>query len=155
MGEVKYDDPCSRVTFEKCKLDFSERIENSEVYALHRDLLKLRKTEPVFSRQNRNFDGAVLGPEDCVVRFFSDDAREDRLLVINLGTQLFLSPAPVPLLAPPEDTAWQTLWSTEDVKYGGNGTTPLDSDLNWIIPAHAAVVLKPAVVDKGDQTCHG
>jgi maltooligosyltrehalose trehalohydrolase len=149
MGQVQYDDPCSRATFEKCKLDFSEREKHAEIYALHRDLLLLRKNEPLFSRQNNQFDGAVLGPEACAVRFFSDDFRDDRLLLINLGPQLVLSPSPVPLLAPPENKKWQTLWSTEDPKYGGNGTPPLDSELNWIIPAHAAVVLKP--VQKGEE----
>jgi maltooligosyltrehalose trehalohydrolase len=142
-GELRFDDPGSRATFEKCKLDFSERQKHAEVYALHRDLLKLRKTDPLFSRQTRQFDGAILGPEACLFRFFSDDFRDDRLLLVNLGPQLFLDPAPVPLLGPPENTEWTILWSSEDPKYGGNGTAQLDSNLNWIIPAHIAVVLKP------------
>jgi maltooligosyltrehalose trehalohydrolase len=141
--ELAFDDPGSRETFEKCKLDFSEREKHAEVYSLHRDLLKLRKTEPVFSRQTRQFDGAILGPETCVFRFFSDDFRNDRLLLVNFGPQLFLDPAPVPLLGPPENAEWSVLWSSEDPKYGGNGTAPLDSNLNWIIPAHVAVVLQP------------
>ncbi len=148
-GEIKYDDPCSRGTFEKCKIDFSERERHAEVYALYRDLLKLRKTEPLFLRQDRHFDGAVLGPEAFVARFFSHDFRDDLLLVVNLGSQLFLSPSPVPLLAPPENSEWQVLWSTEDPKYGGNGTPTLDSELNWIVPAHAAVVLKPVKKPEG------
>lgn len=142
-GQVKYDDPSSRATFEKCKLDFSERETHSQMYALHRDLLHLRKREPLFSRQDRQFDGAVLNSEAFVVRFFSPDSSNDRLLVINLGGQVYFSPCPVPLLAPPLNAEWQILWTTEDPKYGGTGTPPLDSDLNWIIPAHSAVVLKP------------
>jgi maltooligosyltrehalose trehalohydrolase len=142
-GQVQYDDPCSRGTFDKCKLDFSERKKHAQIYALHRDLLKLRASEPLFSRQTREFDGAALGPEAFVARFFSSDFRDDRLLVVNLGAQLFLNPCPVPLLGPPEKSQWQVLWSTEDARYGGNGTAPLDSELNWIFPAHAAVVLKP------------
>jgi maltooligosyltrehalose trehalohydrolase len=142
--ELEFDDPGSRETFEKCKLDFSERQTHAEVYSLHRDLLQLRNSEPVFSRQTRQFEGAVLATEACVFRFFSDDFRDDRLLLLNFGPQIFLDPSPVPLLGPPENTEWSVLWSTEDPKYGGNGTAPLDSDLNWIIPAHLAVVLKPA-----------
>jgi maltooligosyltrehalose trehalohydrolase len=38
---------------------------------------------------------------------------------------------------------WKILWSTEDPRYQGNGTAPLDSEDNWIIPGHAAVVLCP------------
>ena len=143
-GQLKFDDPCSRETFEKCRLDLSEREKHAETYALHRDLLKLRKSEAVFSRQDRQFDGAILGPEAYVVRFFSEGYRDDRLLVANLGEELHLNPAPEPLLGPPENTQWEVQWSTEDPRYGGNGTAPLDSELNWIIPAHAAVVLRPA-----------
>jgi maltooligosyltrehalose trehalohydrolase len=148
-GQVKYDDPSSRATFEKCKLNFSERETHSHIYALHRDLLQLRKHEPLFSRQDRHLDGAVLSTEAFVVRFFSADFNDDRLLVINLGAQLYFSPSPVPLLAPPLNAEWRILWSSEDPKYGGAGTPPLDSDLNWMIPAQSAVVLKPAPKSAG------
>jgi len=142
-GQLAFDEPCSRKTFEECKLDFSERGKHAELYALHRDLLKLRKDDPLFSRQTRQFDGAVLGPEAFVVRFFSETFRDDRLLLVNMGTQLFLTPAAEPLLGPPENAQWETLWSSEDPKYGGSGTAALDSELGWIIPAQAAVVMKP------------
>lgn len=141
--KLVYDDPSARETFDKCKLDFSEREKNRETYALHRDLLKLRKSEPVFSRQDHQFDGEILGSEAFALRFFSEGFQDDRLLVMNLGTELHLSPSPMPLLGPPENSEWIVQWSSEDPKYGGNGTPPLDSDLNWIVPAHAAVVLKP------------
>jgi maltooligosyltrehalose trehalohydrolase len=142
-GQLQFDDPSSQATFEKCKLDFSERAKHAEFYALHRDLLELRKRDPLFSRQTRQFDGAVLGPEAFVLRFFSETFRDDRLLIVNLGTQLFLSPSPEPLLGPPENAAWEIMWSSEDPKYGGNGTPAPDSERNWIIPGHAAVVMKP------------
>jgi maltooligosyltrehalose trehalohydrolase len=150
-GQLKFDDPCSRATFEKCKLDSSEREKHAETYALHRDLLKLRKSEAVFSRQNRQFDGAILEPETFVVRFFSEGYRDDRLLVVKLGVEQQLSPSPEPLLGPPADTEWEVQWSTEDPRYGGNGTAPLDSELNWIIPAHATVVLRPAKKKEGNH----
>jgi len=151
LRQLDYDVPSVPATFNKCKLDFSEREKHREIYALHRDLLKLRKSEPVFNRQNHHLDGEVLGPEAFVVRFFSEGYQDDRLLVVNLGTELRLNPAPMPLLAPPEDREWEVQWSTEDPRYGGNGTPPLDSDLNWIVPAHAAIVLKP-VEKKVEQT---
>jgi maltooligosyltrehalose trehalohydrolase len=143
-GQLTFDDPCSRETFEKCKLDLSEREKHADTYALHRDLLRLRKNEAVFSRQDGRFDGAILGPGAFVVRFFSEGYRDDRLLVVNLGVELHLNPSPEPFLGPPANTEWEVQWSTEDPHYGGNGTAPLDSELNWIIPAHAAVVLRPA-----------
>ena len=90
-------------------------------------------------------DGAVLGPEAFVLRFFSVHGN-DRLLIVNLGRDLHLAPAPEPLLAPPEEKAWQTLWSSEDPRYGGSGTAPLDTEHSWQIPGHAAVVLWPTPV---------
>jgi maltooligosyltrehalose trehalohydrolase len=142
LGGVKYDDPSSRETFEKCKLDFSERQGHAEIYALHKDLIRLRKTEKVFARQDRTFEGTVLGPDAFVLRFFCEDHEDDRLLVMNLGRDLIFNPSPEPLLAPPEQAAWSVLWSSDSVKYGGNGTPALDSYRNWIIPAQCAVVLE-------------
>jgi maltooligosyltrehalose trehalohydrolase len=69
-------------------------------------------------------------------------------LVVNFGTDLHLRPAPEPLLAPPEGRHWVTLWSSENPKYGGCGTAPLDTDQNWRIPGHAAIVLEPEPVDE-------
>jgi maltooligosyltrehalose trehalohydrolase len=58
----------------------------------------------------------------------------------------------MPLLAPPESSKWTILWSSEDPRYGGNGTPPLDSELNWVLPAHSAVVLKPVRKAGGPAT---
>jgi maltooligosyltrehalose trehalohydrolase len=142
-GELEFDDPCAVETFEKCKLDFSERLKNKQIYDLHHDLLRLRSSEPVFSRQDRQFDGAILSPEAFVVRFFTDGFADDKLLVVNLGVELHFSVSPIPLLAPVADTSWTVQWSTEDPRYGGSGTAALDTDLNWTIPGHATVILKP------------
>ena len=136
--------PHDPATFERCKLDLSERERHSQVYALHRDLLRLRREDPVFSLQRRRgLDGAVLGPEAFVLRFFDDEGGAgDRLLAVNLGADLRLDPAPEPLLAPPEGAQWELLWSSESVTYGGCGATPPDADGGWRIPGHAAVAAK-------------
>ena len=72
------------------------------------------------------------------LRFFSTDG--DLLLVLNLGCDLDLSPAPEPLLAPPLRHRWSSLWSSETVRYGGQGTAPLHPDSEWHIPGEAAVL---------------
>jgi maltooligosyltrehalose trehalohydrolase len=77
-----------------------------------------------------------------VARFFADDGL-DRLLLVNFGRDLHLDPAPEPLLAPPENMTWETLWSSEDPCYGGSGTPPLETEDSWRIPGEAAVVLFP------------
>ncbi|HZZ72025.1 MAG TPA: malto-oligosyltrehalose trehalohydrolase [Pirellulales bacterium] len=141
--QARLPDPADRRTFERCKLNFLERETHGEWYALHRDLLRLRRTDPAFKTQrNRGLDGAVLGNNAFVLRFFSTSG-DDRLVVVNLGRDLHLDPAPEPLLAPPEQTAWTILWSSEDFAYGGVGTAPLDSDQNWRLPGESAVVLRP------------
>jgi maltooligosyltrehalose trehalohydrolase len=141
--QERFADPSDPATFERCKLDQSERESHREIYELHCDLLKLRREDPVFRAQKQHgVDGAVLSSQTFLLRFFGDHG-DDRLLLVNLGVDLHLDPAPEPLLAPPADLEWTTLWSSEDPKYGGIGAPPLDSELNWRIPGYAAVVLKP------------
>ena len=136
-----FADPGNPHTFESSKLDFSERERHQEMYQLHKDLIALRRTDPVFANpQPRGVDGAVLSGYGFVLRYFSK-AQGDRLLVVNLGTDLYLNPNPEPLIAPVFGKAWRVIWSSEDPKYGGLGTFPPDSDDNWRIPGNAAVVL--------------
>ena len=137
-------DPGDRETFEKCKLDFAERESHREVYEMHRDLLRLRREDAVFGAQRKGgVDGAVLGTDAFVLRFFGGDG-DDRLLIVNLGADLSLNPAPEPLLAPPEGKLWTLLWSSEDPRYGGSGTPPLETKNNWCIPGRASVAMRPA-----------
>jgi maltooligosyltrehalose trehalohydrolase len=136
-------EPHDPKTFERCKLDFSERRTHAGAYDLHRDLLKLRREDPVIGRpQQRGIDGAVLGASAFVIRYFGDDG-DDRLLLVNFGRDLRLDPAPEPLLAPPEGKGWEVRWSSEDPRYGGSGTVPPETEENWRIPGEAAVILVP------------
>jgi maltooligosyltrehalose trehalohydrolase len=136
-------DPGDAHTFQRSKLDWSDLERNRPIYELHRDLLRLRHQDPVLRLQRpHGVDGAVLSPEAFVLRYFGDG--EDRLLVVNLGVDLNLDPAPDPLLAPMEERGWAVLWSSEHPKYGGCGTPPIETEQNWWIPGRAAIVLKPA-----------
>lgn len=140
-----FDDPSALETFERSKVDHSEVQKHAEMYALHRDLLRLRREDPVISRQGADgMDGAVLSQACFLIRFFSPGYQRDRLLLVNLGTDLELNPAPEPLLAPPHCTQWVKLWSSEDPQYAGCGTAALDTEENWRIPGQAAVLLHPA-----------
>ncbi len=141
---TRLPDPAAPETFERCKLDHTERERHREVYELHRDLLRLRRKDTVFNAQEpRALDGAVLGPEAFVLRYFGVES-DDRLLVVNFGADLNLNPAPEPLLAPPAGKVWRTVWSSEDYAYGGTGTPPLETKNNWYIPGETAVALAPA-----------
>ena len=136
-------DPGDRKTFERSKLDWSEVQKNRTVTQLHRDLLRLRREDPVLRAQETGaVDGAVLSPQAFVLRYFGP-RRDHRLLIVNLGMDLNLDPAPEPLLAPVEGQGWAVAWSSESPAYGGCGTPPIETEQNWWIPGRAAILLKP------------
>ena len=146
-SQCGFIDPSSVSTYEQCKLDFSERERHAGYYQLHKDLIRLRNQDPVFRSQRRSgIDGAVLGAEAFVLRYFGGSG-DDRLLLVNFGLDLHLDPAPEPLLAPPQGSRWAVLWSSEDPRYGGSGIVSPDTDDNWRITGHAAMVLRPVVTD--------
>jgi len=132
--------PDARATFERSRLDHAEAAANADVLLLHHDLLHLRRDDPVIAAPTTVVDGAVLGPEAFVVRFFGATGG-DRLLMVNLGTDLSLVPNPEPLLAPPAQGSWVELWSSEDPRYGGSGTPASDVRGPWILAAHSALFL--------------
>ncbi|MGZ5009789.1 MAG: malto-oligosyltrehalose trehalohydrolase [Methylobacter sp.] len=149
--QARLPDPGDPLTFTHSKLNLNDRNLHKEEYALHRDLLSLRRDDPVFqsSQQSNRIDGAVLSPDALVIRFFGENPGDDRLLVVNLSRDLHLVPAPEPLLAPPKGCVWDTVWSSEDPRYGGLGMPPWPVKGNWYIQGESAVVLNPVNQPKG------
>jgi maltooligosyltrehalose trehalohydrolase len=138
------DDPGDPHTFSRCKLDFSERETHADTYALHRDLLQLRREDEAFRIQRPGgVDGAVLGPAAFALRFFTDDHANDRVLIVNLGADVNRPSIAEPLLAPPSERAWEIRWSSENPKYGGGGTVELWKNGCWRIFGESALVLAP------------
>jgi maltooligosyltrehalose trehalohydrolase len=134
--------PSDPDTYERSKLDLRERETHAAAYALHCDLLRLRREEPALREQRTGqFDGAVLGREAFLLRYFGP-AGNDRLLLVNLGRMEHLSPAPEPLLAAPAGKRWVTLWSSELPRYGGPGAVEPESEAEWRLSAESAVLLK-------------
>ena len=93
-------------------------------------------------------DGAVLGPEAFVLRFFGD-CGDDRLLLVNFGRDLGRRSIPDPLVAPPSERSWRLLWSSEHPAYGGSGTPEIETKERWRIPGHAAIALAAVVNPSG------
>jgi maltooligosyltrehalose trehalohydrolase len=133
------DDP---QTFERCKLKLDEREAHAGQYALHRDLIALRRRDPVFGA-DAEVDGAVLGSDALVLRYFGG-AEGDRLLLVNFGAQLVLTVVNESLFAPPEGAGWRVVWSSEDVVYGGAGTPQVEQSTGWNLPGLSAVALASA-----------
>lgn len=133
--------PGDRAAFERCRLDFGERERHGEWYALHRDLIALRRGDEVIRAAGRGaVDGAVLSSDAFVLRYFGEDLG-DRLLVVNFGCDFRPSIVPEPLLAPPPGAKWVVHWSSEDPAYGGSGTPPFDPSREWVVSARSAQLL--------------
>jgi maltooligosyltrehalose trehalohydrolase len=133
------DDP---EVFARCKLDFSEREKNRQLYDLHIDLLKLRREDSRFRQQTScSIDGAVLGTTSFLLRYFSKED-DDRLLLVNFGERQVLHPASEPLLAPPSNCKWETLWTSESPRYGGSGSAPVATTEQWFLPAESMAALQ-------------
>ncbi len=131
-------DPCDPTTFERSKLDWTERERRRDSLALHRDLLRLRRDDQVIARQARDrVDGAVIGPSAFVLRYAGEDG-DDRLLLVNLGADLDFRPAPEPLLAPPVGRSWSFQWSSDAPTYGGPGVIEPLTETGWRVPGGSA-----------------
>ncbi|HBG07766.1 MAG: malto-oligosyltrehalose trehalohydrolase [Geobacteraceae bacterium GWC2_58_44] len=149
---VTIDKPYNLDTYIRSRLDPGERERNGKCYALYRDLIKLRREDPVFSAAfSCHIEGAVLGGAGLLLRYFLGD--QQRLLLFNLGREMHLAPAPEPMLAPPEGERWEVLWTSERIEYGGSGTPKLETDKFWRLQGHAAVALIP--VPNGDKDDDG
>jgi maltooligosyltrehalose trehalohydrolase len=140
-AQARLLDPGAPETFQRSKLDFTDRERNVGVLAMHRELLKLRREDPVISKQDReSLDGAVFGEHAFVLRWF-DAEHGDRALVVNLGNELELRPAPEPLLAPVGGAQWKLAWSSDDPRYGGSGAVDPCGPAGWLLPTQSASFL--------------
>jgi maltooligosyltrehalose trehalohydrolase len=134
--------PTSRESFERSKLNLAERQTERRFYDLHCDLIRLRREDARFQKQiPGGVDGAVLGEQSFVLRYFGE-AQEQRLLIVNLGPAQSCVPGPEPLLAPPSGLEWQMIWSSDDERYGGPGGVEPVTDLGWALPAEATVAFR-------------
>jgi maltooligosyltrehalose trehalohydrolase len=135
--------PTDIATFEQSKLDLAERERHASAYRFHRDLLAVRRSDPVLAQAGlQRPEGAVLGPGALLLRYINAE-HGDRLVVINLDCDLDLIPAREPLMAPPWDARWRLAWSSEAPEYGGQGTADIDTDNAWTIPGGCALLFTP------------
>ena len=137
------DDPGAIATFERCKIDRDHDVD-SAAFCLHQDLLRLRREEAAFAAQAPGgVDGSVLSASAFALRFSTADHRDDRLLIVNLGSDLVRASIAEPLLAPPVGCDWTLHWSSEDPRYGGAGTPDPFPDEYWRVAGESSIVLAP------------
>ncbi|HTL46454.1 MAG TPA: malto-oligosyltrehalose trehalohydrolase [Verrucomicrobiae bacterium] len=118
-AQKKIPDSSAPETFYRAKLDFSERRKNAPAYRFHKDLLALRKKDPVIARQSWDLlDGAVLN-DQCFVLRYDGGEDGDRLLVVNLGPAFRYDPMPEPLMVSPQGRSWKLVLSSSDPSYTG------------------------------------
>jgi len=135
--------PDNPASFERCRLNWAEREQHAQTLALHQDLLEIRRTDPVIAAAaHRRIDGAVLTPQAFVLRY-DGGGLDDRLLIVNLGSDIDFTPLAQPLLAPPAGRRWAVQWSSDALAYGGLGETELQPEPEWRLRAESAVLLRP------------
>lgn len=140
-------DPGAPESFVGSKLDLTERATHAEILSLHKDLLALRREDPIFRSQRADrIDGAVIGPKAFLLRYFGD-GNDCRMLIVNLGRDLIPSPASEPLTAPRGGDAGKCS-GTASTRYGGCSTQSCEADGPWRIPGHCALVLRPVPEDR-------
>jgi maltooligosyltrehalose trehalohydrolase len=130
--------PSSRAAYEMSRLADDQRSADNGLTRLHRDLLRLRRTDPVLSELGS--DGVLVessAPTASLLLLRYRGASADRLLVVNLADD-HLSPMNDPLLAPPRDAHWSHVWSSEHPQYGGRGVIRFPEEGRWLIPSHSA-----------------
>jgi maltooligosyltrehalose trehalohydrolase len=62
---------------------------------------------------------------------------------VNLGRDLYLEPAPEPLVAPPTEASWIVMWASEDPHYGAGGLPTLPAEGSWHLQGETAILLQP------------
>jgi maltooligosyltrehalose trehalohydrolase len=142
-----FQNPEDPHTFAQSRLDPAEQTRHPEILRLHTDLLALRRSDPVISgRSARSIDGAVLG-DNCFLLRYLTPTENDRLLVVNFGTELDLPHNPEPLAGPPAGHQWQVKWSSESPTYGGTGASAPGRFGAWHVTGECTQLLVPVRAD--------
>ena len=137
-------EPSAKATFEACKLDWSECESNCQFVELHRDLIALRRAcRAITHCAQGQVDGSVMTRSMFLLRYFADEPDDQRLLIVNLGSDAALTTNADPLLAPPAGRQWTLEWSSEDFGYGGSGVRPVDMHSRMTISANCALFFRP------------
>ncbi len=129
-------DPQAETTFLASKLGWSEVETHAGTLALYRELLRLRRADPVLSVNDRNRSNAFAASAQIVVvhRWNGDD---HRVLVANAGQSVAMPCAWLERVEGGPGDTWELLLSTDEARFGGEGREPV------IEPNHRTLTMPP------------
>jgi maltooligosyltrehalose trehalohydrolase len=136
--------PGDPAIFERCHLQDAERAADGPLTLMHRDLMRLRRTDAVLQRVGTpqiRVESSAPTPSLLLIRYMAREGH--RLLVVNLGDD-HVSPMNDPLMAPPPGGSWALLWSSEHPQYAGGGTVPFVEAGRWLVRGESALLLGAA-----------
>lgn len=114
--------PQAPQTFEESKLRLSEREDGAgaEIYRLYRELLALRRSDRVLSKQDRTVMRAFACSSDLLLVHLWD-GREHRLIAANTGVSIDGSPPSLGVPRRLTSLSWAPVLCTDDRRFGGSG----------------------------------
>jgi len=136
-------DPQAESTFRASKLHLQERLLHAGVYELYRELLRLRRDDPVLSQHDRAHTRASA-PSAQIVAIHRWWGAEQRLVLANLGHAIDLEIAGVLDLTLIQRRAWTLRLATSELRFGGTGEMPTTSGIGTgrvvHLPARTAAI---------------
>jgi maltooligosyltrehalose trehalohydrolase len=136
-------DPQAESTFLASKLRVEERERHAGIYALYRELLSLRRSDPVLQNRDRTATRAIPAGVHALVidRWLGDD---HRVLITNFGAEATISLSELGGFDRIAGGQWSVLLSTSVPRFGGGGEEAILStrsgDMTITVPARTAVV---------------
>ena len=144
-------DPFDEETFRRSKLDMSKANEepNARLLALYRDLLTIRREDPLM-RPGRARISVAYGEPGWITLLrepANDVAERASVALFNCSDRV----AEVPLPGS-EACAWTVRSSTDDVRYGGRGAVVAPVERTAAVPAWSAVLLSDPEVPSSTES---
>ena len=153
--QARLPDPADAATFERCKLDSARaratRRAHTPCTAICCGCAARTRSSAVAPARHRR-RGARRPRRSCCAT--SARTADDRLLLVNLGPRPGSRHRAGAAAGAARRTRVADAWSSEDPRYGGTGTPPVETDDGWHIPGngsrspHADVIRK----DDGNQS---
>ena len=139
-------DAIGRPAFEACRLDHGFDPEADPTWRMYRDLIRLRRADAALGQRAQRLTGSTLDDHTLLLRYIGRVAHEDRLVLVNLGSDMDIACAPDPLVAPPDLFEWTVLWCSEDRAYGGVGIAGNCPPAKLVATGQATTVFRPTLV---------